>query len=104
MTPYSSTDFRHVYHVYAIRVSDRELCQKALQEQKIQNGIHYPIPVHLLPAYSDLGYKSGDFPHTELAANEVLSLPMFPEITREQCQTVAQAVKDSALAGISKVS
>src|SRR5690606_38426241 len=70
---------RHVYHVYAIRTTQRQAWQEALNARGIQTGIHYPFPVHLLPAYSDLGYKSGDFPHAERAAAEVLSLPMFPE-------------------------
>ena len=59
----------------------------------IQTGIHYPIPVHLLPAYADLGYKQGEFANSELAANEELSLPMFPEITLGQCEEVAGAVR-----------
>jgi dTDP-4-amino-4,6-dideoxygalactose transaminase len=84
---------RHVYHIYAIRTRQRESWQKALQEQGIQTGIHYPIPVHLLPAYADLGYKAGQFPHAEQAANEVLSLPMFPELTAVQCEEVAHAVR-----------
>lgn len=84
---------RHVYHIYAIRTAHRARWQEALQAQGIQTGIHYPIPVHLLPAYADLGYKAGQFPHSELAANEVLSLPMFPELTAQQCETVATAVK-----------
>jgi dTDP-4-amino-4,6-dideoxygalactose transaminase len=87
----------HVYHVYAIRTKERELWQKQLNETGIQTGIHYPIPVHLLPAYSDLGYKAGDFPHAEKAANEVLSLPMFPELTRGQCEEITDALKMLAL-------
>jgi dTDP-4-amino-4,6-dideoxygalactose transaminase len=63
-----------------------------LQTQGIHTGIHYPIPVHLLPAYADLGYVAGQFPHSEKAANEVLSLPMYPELTAAQTQTVARAV------------
>ena len=72
---------RHVYHVYAVRTQAARGLQKALQERGVQTGIHYPIPVHLLPAYAELGYKPGDFPHSEQAADEVLSLPMFPELT-----------------------
>ncbi len=87
---------RHVFHVYAIRTSRRQAWQDALNSQGIQTGIHYPFPVHLLPAYSDLGYKAGDFPHAELAADEVLSLPMFAELTTEQCETVARAVRQLA--------
>jgi dTDP-4-amino-4,6-dideoxygalactose transaminase len=87
---------RHVYHIYAIRTAERQAWQQALNTQGIQTGIHYPIPVHLLPAYADLGYTRGQFPHAERAAAEVLSLPMFPELTAEQCEVVADAVKGLA--------
>jgi dTDP-4-amino-4,6-dideoxygalactose transaminase len=90
--PYS----HHVYHVYAIRTQHRSEWQEELNAKGIQSGIHYPIPVHLLPAYSDLGYKQGDFPHAEKAANEVLSLPMFPELTRSQCEEVCSAINSLA--------
>jgi dTDP-4-amino-4,6-dideoxygalactose transaminase len=86
----------HVYHVYAIRTKQRQAWQDTLNAQGIQTGIHYPFPVHLLPAYSDLGYQKGDFPHSELAADEVLSLPMFAEMTAEQCATVARVVRQLA--------
>jgi dTDP-4-amino-4,6-dideoxygalactose transaminase len=86
---------RHVFHVYAVRTTQREGLQKALQARDVQSGIHYPIPVHLLPAYSELGHKRGDFPHSEQAADEVLSLPMFPELTPAQVETVADAVRSS---------
>ena len=68
--------------------------RKRCSAQGIQTGIHYPIPVHLLPAYADLGYKAGQFPHSERAANEVLSLPMFPELTAAQSVEVAQALRE----------
>jgi len=96
-TPTEMPYARHVYHVYAIRTQERQKWQQALQDQGIQTGIHYPIPVHLLPAFADLGYKAGQFPHSEKAANEVLSLPMFPELTEAQCEEVSRAVR--ALAG-----
>ena len=92
-TPKAMPYGRHVYHVYAVRTSRRAEWQEALQAQGIQTNIHYPIPVHLLPAFADLGYRAGQFPHSERAANEVLSLPMFPELTAEQCETVATAVR-----------
>ena len=92
-TPEALAHNRHVYHIYAVRTTQRAKWQEQLQAQGIQTGIHYPIPVHLLPAYADLGYKAGQFPHSERAANETLSLPMFPEMTAQQCQTVANAVK-----------
>jgi dTDP-4-amino-4,6-dideoxygalactose transaminase len=91
-TPKAMAYARHVYHVYAIRTKNRNEWQQALQDKGIQTGIHYPIPVHLLPAYSDLGYMAGDFPYSERAANEVLSLPMFPELTRGQCEEVCAAI------------
>jgi dTDP-4-amino-4,6-dideoxygalactose transaminase len=91
-TPEAMPDVRHVYHIYAIRTRHRQAWQEALLAQGIQTGIHYPIPVHLLPAFADLGYSAGDFPHSEQAANEVLSLPMFPELTAGQCEEVARAI------------
>jgi dTDP-4-amino-4,6-dideoxygalactose transaminase len=83
---------RHVYHVYAIRVADRAAVQAALKAEDIETGIHYPIPVHMQPAYAFLGYREGDFPHAEAAAREVLSLPMFPELTAEQQARVVSAL------------
>lgn len=88
---------RHVYHLYVIRTSDRYGVQQRLTRQGIQSGIHYPIPVHLQAAYSDLNHKKGDFPITEQAAAEVLSLPMFPELFEGQQQLIISACnrKDS---------
>jgi dTDP-4-amino-4,6-dideoxygalactose transaminase len=83
---------RHVYHIYAVRTTDRAAMQEALNAQGVQTGIHYPFPVHLLPAFADLGYTAGQFPHSERAANEVLSLPMFPELTADQSAAVSAAV------------
>jgi len=91
-TPEAMPYARHVYHIYAVRTPHRQAWQEALQAQDIHTGIHYPIPVHLLPAYADLGYKPGQFPHSERAANEVLSLPVYAELTFRQCEDVAQAV------------
>jgi dTDP-4-amino-4,6-dideoxygalactose transaminase len=91
--PYS----HHVYHIYAVRSRSRDPLQQQLNDQGIQTGIHYPIPVHLQPAYADLGYKIGDFPHSELAAKEVLSLPMYAELTPEQIQTVSLNLCESIL-------
>ena len=83
---------RHVYHVYVVRSDDRDGLRDALTQAGIQTGIHYPIPVHLQPAHADLGHGAGDFPVAETVAREVLSLPIFPEMTREQVATVAAAV------------
>lgn len=92
-TPEAMSYARHVYHVYAIRTQYRQAWMDALHAQGIQSGIHYPIPVHLLPAYSDLGHKVGDFPHSEKAADEVLSLPMFPELTASQCEFISNTLR-----------
>jgi dTDP-4-amino-4,6-dideoxygalactose transaminase len=89
---------RHVYHVYAVRTTERAALQEALSARGVQTGIHYPFPVHLLPAFADLGYKAGAFPHSERAAQEVLSLPMFPELTAAQSEQVASALRASTAA------
>jgi dTDP-4-amino-4,6-dideoxygalactose transaminase len=92
IAPWSS----HVFHVYAIRTTQREELQRELTDAGVQSGIHYPIPVHLTEAYSDLGYVRGDFPEAERAADEVLSLPMFPELTEDQVREVAAAIHGAA--------
>jgi dTDP-4-amino-4,6-dideoxygalactose transaminase len=94
-TPIAMPYSYHVYHVYVVRTSQREKLQQRLNEQGIQTGIHYPIPVHLQPAYADLGYKLGDFPCSELAAEEVLSLPMYAELTTESQNQVIKAIISS---------
>jgi dTDP-4-amino-4,6-dideoxygalactose transaminase len=83
---------RHVYHIYAIRTPERAALQQGLTGQDIQSGIHYPFPVHLLPAYADLGYHSGSFPQAEAMASEELSLPMYPELSKEAVHRVAAAL------------
>ena len=83
---------RHVYHVYAVRTADRTQLKAALDAAGIQWNIHYPVPVHLQPAWAELGYRAGDFPLSEAAANEVLSLPMYPELGADAVARVAAAV------------
>jgi dTDP-4-amino-4,6-dideoxygalactose transaminase len=93
--PYSSSEARHVYHIYAVRTLERDRVRSELQAAGIQAGIHYPIPVHLQPAYANLGYRRGDFPESERAADEVLSLPLYPEMTARALDRVARAVTSS---------
>jgi dTDP-4-amino-4,6-dideoxygalactose transaminase len=88
---------RHVYHQYVVRVPERVAWRAALTEAGVQTGVHYPVPVHLQPAYADLGYSRGDFPIAEQAAAEVLSLPMFPELTDEQIASIATVFRPGAL-------
>lgn len=94
--PWARPDVRHVYHLYAIRTPERARLQEQLLARGIQTGIHYPTPVHLLPAFADLGYRSGEFPQAERAAASVLSLPMYPELSASQVETVTRAVLDVA--------
>jgi UDP-glucose 4-epimerase len=82
----------HVYHVYAIRHSQRELIRSSLAASGVATGIHYPRPVHLQPAYAELGYRPGDFPVSEALASEMLSLPIYPEMTEEMVMIVSDAV------------
>lgn len=89
---------KHVYHIYPIRVRERDELLRSLEEKGIGCGIHYPVPVHLQEAYGDLGYKEGAFPVAERACAELLSLPMFPELTNDQMDLVAAAVKESLAA------
>ena len=92
--PQQATWARHVYHVYALQTTRRDELAARLLEQGVHTGMHYPVPVHLQPAFADLGYHSGDFPISERLAREVLSLPMYPELTEEQIDHVARAVRE----------
>jgi dTDP-4-amino-4,6-dideoxygalactose transaminase len=89
--PMEAAHRRHVYHIYAVRTPDRANLQRRLQARGIEIGLHYPIPVHLQKAHADLGHRAGDFPQAESAAAEVLSLPIYPEMTDGQVAEVAAA-------------
>jgi dTDP-4-amino-4,6-dideoxygalactose transaminase len=91
--PYVPVWSQPVYHLYVVRVADRERVQNDLAAAGVGTGIHYPVPIHLTKAYEGLGYRRGDFPVAERAADQVLSLPMFPELTLEQQRRVAAAVR-----------
>jgi len=94
MPPLTPEGFEHVYHQYTIRVEQRDALQKFLSERKIGSTVYYPYPLHLQPLYASLGHKPGDFPHSERAAQEVLSLPMYPELRKEQIARVVEAVAE----------
>jgi dTDP-4-amino-4,6-dideoxygalactose transaminase len=83
-----------VYHLYVVRVNDREALQAHLAEAGIATGIHYPIPLHLQKAYEGLGYKKGDFPVTERVAAEIVSLPMFPQLTQSEQDEVVSKTRE----------
>jgi dTDP-4-amino-4,6-dideoxygalactose transaminase len=93
-TPFEADYARHVYHVYAIRVQEREEVRRHLEDRGIGCAVHYPIPIHLQQACRSLGYKEGGFPVAENLAKEFLSLPMFPELTEEQIEYVACCVRE----------
>jgi dTDP-4-amino-4,6-dideoxygalactose transaminase len=92
--PVESPGCTHVYHLYVVRTPHRDKLQKHLQERGVSTGLHYPIPLHLQKAFSHLGYRKGDFPVSEMAAGQVLSLPMFPELSAEQLGHVVESIRE----------
>jgi len=100
VTPFRQPWNEHVYHIYAIRVPDRDEVIRSLAEKGIGSGIHYPIPVHLQGAYHNLGYERGAFPIAEKCAGEFISLPMFPELTTQQAAYVAQTLLETLCASV----
>ncbi|MFW6140742.1 MAG: DegT/DnrJ/EryC1/StrS family aminotransferase [Acidobacteriota bacterium] len=94
ITPEEATLCKHVYHLYVIRTPKRNELKEYLKTKGILCGIHYPVPVHLQPAFLDLGYKKGEFSITEKYAREVLSLPMYPELTNDQIRYAVKKIKD----------
>ncbi len=84
---------RHVYHLFVVRLRDRERVRQYLTEEGIGVGLHYPIPLHLQDAYRGLEWNTGDFPEAERAAAAILSLPMFPHLTEDQVDCVCGALK-----------
>jgi dTDP-4-amino-4,6-dideoxygalactose transaminase len=96
ITPFESPNVRHVYHLYVIRTPHRDGMLEHLKSKGIGAGIHYPIPLHRQPAYLKQGYGDVLLPITEQVAKEIISLPMYPELSREQIEYVAQAVNEVA--------
>ena len=92
MLPREADWTRGVYHLYVVCVPDRDSLQSYLAEAGIGTGIHYPIPLHLQKAYAHIGYKKGDFPVTERMAEQILSLPMFPQLRQDQQIAIAEKV------------
>jgi len=94
--PSENEGYRHVYHQYTIRCSMRSKLQDILREEGISSVIYYPIPMHLQEAVSFLGHKEGDFPRAEKAAQEVLSLPMYPELKEKDIERICDVIKENA--------
>lgn len=93
-TPFEPSYVRAVYHLYVIRTRQRDELLNHLKARDIEAGIHYPVPLHLQPVYKNLGYHPGDFPETEKAAREILSLPLYPELTHAQMEQVVEAMRE----------
>jgi dTDP-4-amino-4,6-dideoxygalactose transaminase len=91
--PFEAHGRGHVYHLYVVQAPDRAALQQFLSERGIASAIHYPVPVHLQPAYTHLGYEPGSLPVSERLAESVLSLPIFPQIDAGQVAAVAEAVR-----------
>src|SRR5947209_19397709 len=94
MPPHEPEGCEHVYHQHTIRSERRDALQQHLAARKIASTVYYPHPLHLQPLYAQLGYKSGHFPHAERAAKEVLSLPMYPELRKDQISRVVEAIAE----------
>jgi dTDP-4-amino-4,6-dideoxygalactose transaminase len=101
--PRPPSDRRHVYHVYAVQVPERDSVQKAMTAAGIGTGIHYPIPVHLQPAYASLGYRRGDFPVTEALTEHFLSLPIYAELRLDQVEEAAAALDQAVLSAAGRL-
>ena len=100
VTPSETREVESVWHLYVIRSEHRDTLREHLVSKGISASIHYPIPVHLQPAYKDLGYKRGNFPVTEGHASRILSLPMYAELTSEQVQLTAETIREFMSASV----
>jgi dTDP-4-amino-4,6-dideoxygalactose transaminase len=92
LRPVSIPDARQVYCLYTIQADDRDQLQRNLATAGIQTAVHYPVPIHLMPAYTDRRYKAGDFPVAEACARTVLSLPLYPHMSSGQVEQVANQI------------
>jgi dTDP-4-amino-4,6-dideoxygalactose transaminase len=93
-TPKENTGNSHVYHLYVIKTQKRDDLKDYLRTRGIDTKVHYPVPIHLQPGFASLGYKPGDFPNSEKYSQEILSLPMFPELRDEEVVRICEEVKN----------
>lgn len=91
--PIESDGAFHVFHLFVVRSKQRDALQKFLAKNGVSTAIHYPTPIHLVPSFANLGYQKGDFPVAERASKEILSLPLYPELTWEEIEKVAETIK-----------
>lgn len=103
VTPVQKSDSTHVYYVYVIQIENRAQVRQILEQEGIGTGIHFPVPSHLQPACKLYGYTKGMLPVTEAAAERILSLPMYPEMTKEQLETVVHALRKSGISTTARI-
>ena len=96
--PVTDARAEHVFHLYVVQVDDRDRVWQRMNDKGIGASVHYPVPVHEQPAFLGLGYAPDDLPHSRRAAKRVLSLPIYPEIAREQVERVARALIEAVRA------
>jgi dTDP-4-amino-4,6-dideoxygalactose transaminase len=94
VTPHEAADAKHVYHLYVIRAEQRDELLDWLTRHGIQAGVHYPVPIHLQEACRDLGHSEGDFPVSERVAGEIVSLPIYPELSIDDVSYICQTIGD----------
>jgi dTDP-4-amino-4,6-dideoxygalactose transaminase len=92
--PWEAPHARHVYHLYLVRIKERDAVQAHLRSMDIASAVYYPVPLHLIDPYRSLGFHSGDFPHAEHAAQEALAIPLYPEMKEDEIRAVASAVRE----------
>ena len=88
----------HSYHIFAVRAASRDRSVEAFRARGIETRIHYPIPIHRMESFRELGYRAGDFPHAEAAAREVLSIPVCPELNATEANIIATALREVSVA------
>ena len=91
-TPIEKNYAKHVFHLYVVKSKKRDKLQDWLKKKGIFTAVHYPIPVHFQPAYQDIGYKKGNFPISEKHSREILSLPMYPELKKQQVEYICETI------------
>src|SRR5438876_1836247 len=102
-TPFEPSWSRAIYHLYVVRVEDQQGLIAHLKQADIHTGIHYPIPLHLQKAYKHMGYARGDFPKAEKVAAEIVSLPMFPQLTEQQQARVAEEIRNFVASRVTEI-
>ncbi len=94
VTPVAKSYGRHVFNQYTLRAASRDALQKHLTAREIGNAVYYPVPLHLQKCYASLGYTAGSFPEAERASREVISIPVYPELTDQMARHVTESIRE----------